>query len=71
MYDLTKLTNSDFSRAFEGARSKNPGRFEYELADLMCHKADDVNARRLSVAYSEFVQDWLERADKLPNGGRG
>ena len=70
MYDLKTLTSSDFRRMFEGMRSKNPGRFEYDLCDLMTHKADDVNARKLAAAYPEFVQDWLERADHLPHGGR-
>jgi hypothetical protein len=62
MFDASKLTRNDFIRAFEGMRSKNPGSFEYALADLMCHKADAENARILATAYPHFVQDWLERA---------
>ena len=71
MHDLNNLSTSDYMRAFEGMRSKNPGRFEYDLAQLICNKADDGNARRLVAAMPEYMQDWLERADKLPNGGRG
>jgi hypothetical protein len=69
MFDASKLTRNDFIRAFEGMRSKNTGSFEHGLCDLMCHKADAVNAAILAAAYPHLFQDWLERADRLPNKG--